>query len=47
MVTKDLDEILDYIMDQIFEIFSPSQATILLREGDGAPRAAETAIPAR
>jgi adenylate cyclase len=37
VVTKDLDEMLDYIMDQIFEIFSPSQATILLREGDGDP----------
>ncbi|MDQ7781296.1 MAG: adenylate/guanylate cyclase domain-containing protein [Desulfomonilaceae bacterium] len=37
VVTKDLDEILDYIMDQIFEIFSPSQATILLRDRDGTP----------
>ncbi len=34
VVTKDLPEILDHIMDRIFEIFSPSQATILLREGD-------------
>ncbi|MBI5568657.1 MAG: FHA domain-containing protein [Desulfomonile tiedjei] len=39
VASKDLDEILDYIMDQIFEIFSPSQATILLGE-DG-----ETLIP--
>ncbi len=30
VTSKDLDEILDYIMDQIFEIFAPSQATILL-----------------
>lgn len=37
VVTKDLEEILDYIMDQIFEIFSPSQATILLRDGQGTP----------
>ncbi|MFH1114822.1 MAG: adenylate/guanylate cyclase domain-containing protein [Pseudomonadota bacterium] len=37
VVTKDLDEILDYIMDQIFEIFSPSQATILLRDAAGLP----------
>jgi len=40
VVTKDLDEILDHIMDRIFEIFSPSQATILLmEEGDSlAPK---------
>ncbi len=37
VVTKELDEILDYIMDQIFEIFAPSQATILLRDADGLP----------
>jgi adenylate cyclase len=37
VTTKELDEILDYIMDQIFEIFSPSQATILLREKDEPP----------
>lgn len=38
VVTKDLDEMLEYIMDQIFEIFSPSQATILLRDDDdGTP----------
>jgi adenylate cyclase len=37
VVTKDLEEILDHIMDQIFEIFSPSQATILLREKDEFP----------
>jgi len=37
VVTKDLEEILDYIMDQVFEIFSPSQATILLLEGEGHP----------
>ncbi len=34
---KDLDEILDHIMDQIFEIFSPSQATVLLSEGEEFP----------
>ncbi len=34
VVTKNLDEILDYIMDKIFEIFSPSQATILLKENN-------------
>ena len=37
VVTKDLDEILDYVMDQIFDIFTPSQATILLRDGDEEP----------
>jgi adenylate cyclase len=37
VVTKDLDEILDYVMDQIFDIFTPSQATILLREGEEVP----------
>ena len=37
VATKDLDEILDYVMDQIFDIFSPSQATILLREEEGVP----------
>lgn len=37
VVTKDLDEILDYVMDQIFDIFTPSQATILLRDGEEAP----------
>ncbi len=37
VVTKDLDEILDYIMDQIFEIFSPSQATILLKDNNELP----------
>ncbi|MBI4963994.1 MAG: FHA domain-containing protein [Desulfomonile tiedjei] len=37
VATKDLEEILDYIMDQIFEIFSPSQATILLKEKDPIP----------
>lgn len=34
VVTKNMDEILDYIMDKIFEIFSPSQATILLKENN-------------
>lgn len=34
VTSKDLDEILDYIMDQIFEIFAPSQATILLGDKD-------------
>ena len=37
VVTQDLDDILEYIMDQIFEIFSPSQATILLRDGTNRP----------
>jgi adenylate cyclase len=37
VTTKDLDEILEYLMNQIFEIFSPSQATILLRERDETP----------
>jgi adenylate cyclase len=37
VVTKDLDEMLNYIMDQIFEIFSPSQVTILLRDKDLHP----------
>lgn len=37
VVTKDLDEILDYIMDQIFDIFRPSRATILLRDSQGVP----------
>jgi adenylate cyclase len=37
VVKKDLEEILDHIMEQIFDIFSPSQATILLRENDGPP----------
>lgn len=37
VITKDLDEILDYVMDQVFDIFSPSQATILLRDGEDAP----------
>lgn len=31
---KDLEEILEYIMDQIFEIFTPSQTTILLTDKD-------------
>jgi len=37
VVTKDLDEILEYTMDQIFEIFRPSRATILLRDSQGNP----------
>ncbi|MFH0823669.1 MAG: adenylate/guanylate cyclase domain-containing protein [Pseudomonadota bacterium] len=37
VTTKDLDEILNYIMDELFEIFSPSQATVLLIEKDGVP----------
>jgi len=37
VATKDLEEILDYIMEQIFEIFSPSQATILLKEKNSTP----------
>jgi adenylate cyclase len=34
---KDLDEILDYVMDEIFEIFSPARATVLLRDQDNPP----------
>jgi adenylate cyclase len=43
--TKDLEEILDYIMDQVFEIWKPSQATILLLDKDQAavPRKQRTA----
>ncbi len=37
VTTRSLDDILDYIMDQIFEIFSPSQATILLRDEEDIP----------
>jgi len=37
VMTRDFDELLEYIMDQIFEIFRPSQATILLDEGEGHP----------
>jgi len=37
VLTRDLDEILDYIMDQVFRIFMPSQAIILLRENGGVP----------
>lgn len=37
VVTRDLDEILDHIMDRLFETFSPAQATILLIEQDGIP----------
>jgi adenylate cyclase len=37
VTTKDLDEILEYLMNQIFEIFSPSQATILLRDREETP----------
>ncbi|MBI5249755.1 MAG: FHA domain-containing protein [Desulfomonile tiedjei] len=37
VTTKDMAEILDYIMLQIFDIFSPSQATILLRDRDETP----------
>ncbi len=37
VVTKDLDDTLEYIIDQLFEIFSPSQATILIREGHKQP----------
>lgn len=42
---KDLDEILDYIMEQVFEIWKPSQATILLLDKDQAavPRKQRTA----
>jgi adenylate cyclase len=48
VTTRDLDEILDYIMDQIFEIFAPSQATILLgdKEEDLVPRKQRSLEPA-
>lgn len=44
---RDLDEMLQYIMDQVFEIFHPSQATILLCDEENCPsplmqRSAET-----
>ncbi len=34
---KDPAEILDYVLDEIFEVFSPSQATILLSGDDDIP----------
>lgn len=34
---QDIEETLDYIMDQLFEIFEPSQASILVRERDEFP----------
>lgn len=37
VITQDLDDILEYIMDQLFQIFLPSQATILLRDSEGKP----------
>jgi len=37
VVTADVDEILDHIMDRIFELFAPSQATILMKGKDGRP----------
>jgi adenylate cyclase len=37
VATKDLNEILEYLMDQIFNIFNPSQTTILLRDRDEIP----------
>jgi adenylate cyclase len=37
VVRKDLDEMLNYIMDQIFEIYTPSQATILLKDKHELP----------
>ncbi len=39
VIRKDLDEMLEYLMNQIFEIFSPSQATILMGENS------ESSIP--
>ncbi len=37
VATRELDEILNYMMDQIFETFAPSSAAILLREKDEFP----------
>jgi adenylate cyclase len=37
VVKEDLDEILERIMDLLFDTFDPSQAAILLREGSGPP----------
>ena len=37
VVTRDLDEMLDYLVDKIFEIFSPSQTTIMLRDSGEMP----------
>ncbi len=37
VVSRDLDGMLDYIIDKIFEIFSPSQATIMLRDSGELP----------
>lgn len=37
VVTTDLEEILAHIMDRIFELLTPSQATILLNGKDGRP----------
>lgn len=37
VATPDLDEILDHIMERIFELLAPSQATILLKGKDGRP----------
>ena len=35
--SRDLDGMLDYIIDKIFEIFAPSQATIMLRDSGELP----------
>jgi adenylate cyclase len=37
VVKEDLDQILERIMDLLFDTFDPSQAAILLREGSGPP----------
>jgi adenylate cyclase len=37
VVTRDLDEMLDYLVDKIFEIFSPSQTTIMLKDSGETP----------
>jgi adenylate cyclase len=37
VIKKNLDEILDHILDQIFDIFSPSQSIILLTQKQGPP----------
>jgi adenylate cyclase len=37
VIKKNLDEILGHIIDQIFDIFSPSQSIILLKQKQGPP----------
>ncbi|MGO9117125.1 MAG: adenylate/guanylate cyclase domain-containing protein [Desulfomonilaceae bacterium] len=37
VVTRDIDEMLDYLVDKIFEIFAPSQTTIMLKDSGEMP----------